>query len=283
MRRGDYPGAWRISERVLAARHPDSRDDPRLPYHQRWVWDGRPFKNRHVLVRCYHGLGDTLQFARYLPLLGAQAASLTVEVQSELLPLLQKLPRVDSLIPFDHEAPLPPAECDLEIMELCFALKTPPEALSTPYLDAVPTALPSGTSGLCWQAGGWNAGRAIDQELFRPLTSRPAVTLVPAPTPLPVLNPGGCPQDLGLTASLVAGVDLIITVDTMIAHLAGALNRPVWLLLMHDPDWRWSVERDGSPWYPSVRLYRQPSPGDWTSVLRRVHEDLSRLPAGGAQ
>src|SRR5690242_16871168 len=95
MRRGDFAAAWRINDAVLAARDPRGRDDPRLPYHLRWVWDGRSVWDRHVLVRCYHGLGDTLQFARYLPALRARARSVTLECQPPLLPLLASLPAVD--------------------------------------------------------------------------------------------------------------------------------------------------------------------------------------------
>ena len=275
MRRGDYEEAWRIDERVLAARDPGSRDDPCLPYHLRWVWDGKPFANRHVLVRCYHGLGDTLQYARYLPLLGSLAASLRVEVQPELVPLLGSVPGIDQLIPFVLDAPTPPSECDIEIMELAFALRKTPDAFTTPYLHTAPASLPPGTLALCWQAGNWDPERAIPQELFRCFTSHPCIALVPGPTELKVLNPGGCSSDIQATASLVAGVELVITADTMIAHLAGAMHRRVWILLKHDADWRWMVDRTDSPWYPSARLYRQPTPGDWMSVMTRVRQDLS--------
>ena len=89
MRRGDFAAAWRVNDAVLAARDPATRDDPALPYHQRWVWDGTPPDGADVLVRCYHGLGDTLMFSRYLPVLKRRAARLRVEVQPELLRFLQ--------------------------------------------------------------------------------------------------------------------------------------------------------------------------------------------------
>ncbi len=99
MRNQDFAGAWAISDAVLAMRDPAGRDDPSLPYHLRWVWDGTPPHGRDVLVRCYHGLGDTLQFARFLPALRARAARVTVEAQRELCPLLAQLPGVDRLAP----------------------------------------------------------------------------------------------------------------------------------------------------------------------------------------
>src|ERR1700712_2787041 len=118
MRRGDFATAWAINDGVLAARDPATRDDPRLPYPLRWVWDGRSLENRHMLVRCYHGLGDTLQFARTLPVLRRHVASLAVEAQPELLGLLATIPGPDRLIPFILDAPAPPSECDIEIMEI---------------------------------------------------------------------------------------------------------------------------------------------------------------------
>ena len=111
---------------------------------------------------------------------------------------------------------------------------------------------------------------------------RPAVTLQPTSCGLPVLNPGGAPGILA-TAALIAGLDLVITVDTMVAHLAGALDRPTWLLLKHGADWRWMDDRLDCPWYPSMRLYRQAVAGDWSEVITRVAADLAALPANGSR
>jgi hypothetical protein len=276
MRAGDFPAAWALSEASLSERDPARRDDPSLPYHLRWVWDGRPFDGRHALVRCYHGLGDTLQFARFLPLLARRTASLTLEAQPSLLPLLSALPGITRLVPFDPAHPLPPAEVDLEITELDFALHAAPTAAPAPYLHATRAILPEGSVALCYGSGDWDPARNIPAELLAPLCAQaPCITLVAEPTHLDVLNPQGCPFDMGATAALVAGADLVITVDTMIAHLAGALGRPTWLLLKHDPDWRWNPALRTTPWYPSMRLYPQPSPGDWTSVAAEVARDLA--------
>jgi hypothetical protein len=271
MRRGDDAAAWRIADQVLAARDPATRDDPSQPYHRRWVWDGRPLRGRHVLVRCYHGLGDTLQFVRFLPALRSRVASLTLEVQPALLPLLHG---PDRRTPFVLDAPSPPAECDIEIMELSHALRLPPAALPPPYLHAAPAVIEAGAIGLCWQSGGWNAARSIPPALLTPLLAgRPAYSLQPAPCTLSVRNPGGCPPQIEATAALIAALGLVITVDTMVAHLAGALGRPVWLLLPHQADWRWGAGVH-TPWYPGMRLYRQPAPGDWNSVIARITADL---------
>jgi hypothetical protein len=275
MRRGDYERAWSVCAEALAARDPRTRDDPDKPYHLRWVWDGTPVDGRHVLVRCYHGLGDTVQFARYLPLLAQRAASVTLEGPERLASLLQQLPGVDRFIPFDPARPAAPSECDLEIMDLAFALRTAPTKLPPPYLHAAPAPLPEGTIALCYEAGEWDPARSVPPALLTELCrERPCLSLVPGATDLPVLNPEGCPFDMALTASWIAGAELIITVDTMIAHLAGAMNKPTWLLLKHDPDWRWPPDSERSDWYPSMRLYAQESPGAWSGVIDRVLADL---------
>lgn len=277
MRGGDYQAAWAISAADLAMRDPATRDDPTQPYYRRWVWDGRAFDGEDVLVRCYHGLGDTIQFARFLPLLARRARSVTLEVQPRLLDLLAGLPGVAALIPFDVDRPAPPSRCDMEITELPFALRAAPDAVGVPYLRVTPAVLPAGTIGLCHSSGDWDLDRRVPPQLLAPLLAgRPTISLVAEPSPLPVLNPEGCPFDMAATAALVAGCSLVLTTDTMIAHLAGALGRPTWLMLKHDPDWRWPLDGD-TPWYPQMRLYRQPAPGDWQPVLDRVAADLGAL------
>jgi hypothetical protein len=272
---GDFATAWDISDVVLASRDAATRDDPASPYHLRWVWDGRPFADRHVLVRCYHGLGDTLQFARYLPALRRSVASLTVEVQPELLPLLRSLPGPDRWVAFDPAAPLPPMQCDLEIMELAHALRLPPAAIAPPYLCVAPAPCPPHTVGLCWQAGGWDTDRSLPFETLAALGAPPIVSLQRGASPNGVLNPEGCSDDIVGTAALIAGTDLVITVDTMVAHLAGALGHPTWLLLKQDADWRWMTDRVDSPWYPSMRIYWQRTKGDWVGVVAEIAADLS--------
>jgi hypothetical protein len=300
MRRGDFAAAWAISDAVLAARDPATRDDPRLPYHKRWVWDGRPYAGRHVLVRCYHGLGDAIQFARFLPLLRPHVRSLALEVPPHLLGLLAGLSGPDRLIPFRPEAPAAPAECDIELMELPHALRVSLEAARgrVPYLappaervTAARTRIGAGFSvGLCWQAGDWDPERSVPHALQAPLVARPGLRLVslqrgPAAAEASAVhapsfaNPHDRSLDLLDTAALIAALDLVITVDTMVAHLAGALGRPAWLLLKADADWRWMERRADSPWYPSIRLYRQTVPGNWHGPLEAMAADLARMSA----
>ncbi|MDQ2804081.1 MAG: hypothetical protein M3Y41_15915, partial [Pseudomonadota bacterium] len=167
-RDGDFAAAWAVNDAVLAA-STGLADDPSLPYHRRHVWDGRRYRGRHVLVRCYHGLGDTLQFVRYLPALRCQAASVALEAQPELLALLACLPGVDRLIPFRTEAPTPPSECDIEAMELAHALRLPPGAAPPPYLTVDPLSRRErvGVSvGLCAEAGNWDRDRSVPLPLL---------------------------------------------------------------------------------------------------------------------
>ena len=134
-----------------------------------------------------------------------------------------------------------------------------------------------GAVGLCWEAGGWDPARSVPPALIETLTGalteRPCYALQPRPTPLPVLNPNGCPAAVEAAAAIVAGLELVVTVDTMVAHLAGALGTPTWLLLKHGADWRWG-EGGCTPWYPSMRLARQPLPGDWRTAVDRVVRDV---------
>jgi hypothetical protein len=302
MRRGDLSSAWALGDVVLAGRDPAERDDPRLPYHLRWVWDGRRFDGRHVLVRCYHGLGDTLMFARYLAPLRRRAASVTLEAQPELVPLLATLPGPDRILPFRVDAPAPPAECDIEAMELAHALRAGTGAEAVPYLAAPPDLVAQARGivrsgresrrfavGLCWQAGGWDPDRSVPLgDLLPALAGCHLVSLQRGPAAAEAvqpefLNPRDRSTDMLRTAALVAAVDLIVTVDTMVAHLAGALGRPAWLLLKRDADWRWMQGRSDSPWYPTLRLYRQARAGAWRAPLAALAADLARirLPAAG--
>lgn len=280
MRARRFDAAWTLSADALAARDPATRDDPALPYHQRWVWDGRPVDGRDVLVRCYHGLGDTIQFARFLPLLATRARHVTVEMQPELLPLFDHWADRMAFHPFDPAYPLPPAECDLEIMDLAFALRAAPDEYAVPYLQGRWHGGSSGTIGLCHAAGGWDAARNLPAELLLPLCqSNDCMLLMPQPhgatAALPVRNPEGCPTAITDTAALIATLDLVITVDTMVAHLAGAMGAPVWVLLKHEPDWRWNPADAVSFWYPRTRQFVQAEAGDWAGVVRQVEAALA--------
>ena len=294
MRRGDFPAAW-AHQRRRGARGGGLPDDPRLPRHLRFVWDGRPFDRENVLVRCYHGLGDTLQFARYLPVLRHRTASAVLEVQPELFPLLRSIRGVDRVIPFQVDAPAPPSACDLEIMELPHALRLGPE--TPPCLSVAPEHIRRARErlggdpaiGICCQAGDWDPERSIPLAALAPALRVPELRFIRLQrsarpglsTALCWANPDDALDDMLDTATLVAAADLIVTVDTMIAHLAGAMGRPVWLLLKAEADWRWMNGRRDSPWYPTIPCSANPIPATGACRWQIWRYSLQPLRASG--
>ena len=282
MRRGDWPAAFAVNDAVLAARDPATRDDPGQPYHLRWAWAGAPPEGRRVVVRCWHGLGDTLQFARYLPVLASRAAQVTLEAPPGLIPLLARLtagcPNL-ALHPFAPDDPLPPGEVDAEIMELAHLLRLGPDQVSPPDLSPPgrpwPPVRAPGTVGLCWRAGDWNPARSIPLAALAPvLGDRRTISLQRGPAAAEAgaafLNPSDHSTDILRTAALIGAAEIVVSVDSMVAHLAGVLHRPAIVLLQHKADWRWMAAGDRTPWHPGLTLLRQDDPGDWSGPLERL-------------
>lgn len=293
MRRGEWEAAWRISDQVLAQRRglePRDRDTGQwLPRHLQWVWNGAPFAGERVLVRCYHGLGDTIQFARFLPLLKPAATHVTVLGQAQLLPLLRTVAGVDAVLQLDEGAYGAQGEVEIEVMELPHVLRTTLATLPTdvPYIHVKLGPEPDERRtrprvGLVWQSGSWDAERSVAPGLMEQLTALPGIDfwiLQRGPglaswrsvgAAIPVIH-----DILGEAAEL-SSLDLLICVDTLSAHLAGALGVPTWLLLPMQADWRWMENREDTPWYPTMRLFRQNRQGDWQSVIARVAQELGR-------
>jgi hypothetical protein len=284
MRGGDFEAAWRVSDAVLRSRAGASC--AHWPRHEQWVWNGEPLDGKRVLVRCYHGLGDTLQFIRYAARLQAVAREVIVWAQPELIPLLSTARGIDRLLPLHDGAPDAEFDADVEVMELAHIFRDTPATLpaEVPYLHADPAPLPRDgrlAVGLVWKAGGWDERRSIPPELLAPLAEIPSVKLhVLQRGPGLAERPAGLGIDSGSddvleTARVMKALDLVVTVDSMPAHLAGALGVPTWTLLHADPDWRWMEGRDDSPWYPTMRLIRQERAGGWAGVVARVAADLA--------
>lgn len=279
---GDFEAAWRESDKALATASDESRDDPTMPYHLRSVWDGSSFKDKRVLVRCYHGLGDTLQFCRFLLPLSRVARRVTVEIQPELIELLASLEGPDEMLPFCLARPSPRSECDVEIMELSHALRLAPATAG--YLPSFGRSERSGLRvGLCWQSNpGWMPDRSIPPHFLLPLLECRDIEFVSLQLGGPSL-PGladDCPASIMDTAKLISGLDLVVSVDTMVAHLAGALGIPLWLLLKAEPDWRWLAGGMGTVWYDRVRKFRQPRTGDWETPLGALVSTLKQRDYG---
>jgi hypothetical protein len=284
MRAGDFARAWEISDAVLRSR----RGAPgwNLPRHEQAIWDGTPVDGRVVLVRCYHGLGDTIQFARYLPRLRQRAAHVILWAQPSLIPLLQTVDPDVEITPLHDGDSGVAYEVDLEIMELGHVFRSTVATLprEVPYIHVEPARLSHGPArrvGLVWRAGEWAEHRSISFDRLARLVALPVDWYVLQGHPGLGERPAGFgtvagERDLVELARVMRALDLVITVDSMAAHLAGALGVPVWTLLHAACDWRWMVERADSPWYPTMRLFRQEREGAWEPVVARVIEELRR-------
>jgi len=293
MRCGEWERAWSIGDAGLPARA--AADDGHLPRHLQHVWTGAPLTGKRVLVRCYHGLGDTLQFIRYMPMLRAIASEVIVWAQPKLLPLLAEVDGIDTLLPLHDGVPGVDFDVDVEVMELAHVFRSTPATVprGIPYLRADPVALPADARrpaiGLVWQGGDWEPARSMPFDAVAPLVDA-------APGTVFIVQPGARVAgwdgrrgrylgefDLAAYAGVLQALDLLVTIDSMPAHLGGALGVPTWTLLHHDPDWRWMDGRDDSPWYPGMRLFRQPAPGDWDGVVADVAAALRRFALPGAR
>jgi hypothetical protein len=283
MRRGDFVSAWAISDQILQARARSGAVCTHLPRHEQFVWNGAQLAGQRVFVRCYHGLGDTLQFVRLLASPRLNATEITLWVQPALFKLLQTVRGIDQLLPLHDGDPDVDYDVDIEIMELPHALRLEVAELPGPipyiYVPA-PGARPSRNRriGVCWSAGEWDPKRSLLPEAVRPWASLTDIRWFSLQYPaascaLPAASIAS--REIAEMAARMQLLDLVVTVDTMVAHLAGAMGLPVWLLLPHEADWRWMAERADSPWYPTMRLFRQPSAGDWDSVIEQVRSELA--------
>jgi hypothetical protein len=285
MRRGDYAAAWEISDAALRARA--GAPCWHWPRHEQHVWDGTPLAGRRVLVRCYHGLGDTIQFVRLAAQLRALAAEVIVWAQAPLLRLLESADGIDRLLPLHDGTPDVSYDADVEIMELAHVLRTTLDTLpAAPYLRVPPAPRADDGRmhvGLVWAAGDWDPSRSVPPALLAPLARVPGVALHvlqrgPARDAwAPGVGVDAGSDDAYEAARVMRSLDLVISVDSMPAHLAGALGVPVWTLLRARADWRWMDGGDRSPWYPSMRLFRQDRAGEWAPVVARVVRELERV------
>lgn len=297
---GELPAAWRDYEAGGEAGTRDIRRGFGKP-----VWRGdTPLAGQRILVHAEQGLGDTLQFCRYVRLVkAAGAAELILEVQRPLERLLRGLEGVDRLCVRGEALPPFDLSCPLLSLPGCFgsSLADLPPPARLPMVPAETAARARPRIALVWSG---NPGHVNDRERSVPLRAFAGlfaadlavdwVSLQKAPRPddaefmktLPQLEdvaPGL--QDFADTAACLQQVDLLLSVDTAVAHLAASLGRPTWLLLPQVPDWRWLLARDDSPWYPSMRLFRRTVGTDWTGFVDTAIMDAlrERLTRGGAR
>jgi len=295
---GDWEAAWRQTDRVEGPRRAAQRAPGFVRDPAQLVWDGSSFAGRSVLVRCEHGLGDTLQFSRFLPALSRQARELQVMAQPHLVELLRGLPGAGEVKDgWCGPEAWPSCEVEVEVMELAYALRATPATVPPPlpFARNARRTVDLGDDGrlrvgLLWAASDWDTSRTIPLQDFKPLLDLPGLRFFS-------LQQGPAAQDpllatlaieplsdrthkIAAAAGAMLQMDAVVCVDGMPAHLAGSLGVPTVLLLKHDADWRWA--RGGrTPWYPSMRLLRQQSPGSWNGVVdaaRRVLQAWATTP-----
>jgi tetratricopeptide (TPR) repeat protein len=292
---GDFKRGWDEHE----WRWRDPKTPPR-PFVQA-LWQGEALSGRTILLHAEQGLGDTLQFVRYVPQVKARGGIVLVEVQPALVRLLSRCPEIDRVIA--QGEPLPPFDVHAPLFSLPRILETTsleriPAAV--PYLEADPglvefwrqrlESLPGMRVGIAWQGSPTYRGdrwRSVPLRHFAALAEVRGVSLIslqkgPGSEQLAQM-PGLAVElaDLDVTsgafmdtAAVMKNLDLVITSDTAIPHLAGSLAAPTWMAVPYAPDWRWLLEREDSPWYPTMRLFRQRRPQDWDDVFTRIKAAL---------
>lgn len=291
---GDFNRGWPEYEWRLKFK------DMVMPVTGKPHWNGQSLTGKTILLLGEQGLGDTLQFVRYAPQVKAHGANVVLGCPPTLQRLLSGCEGIDSVIPYGET--IPPHDFLIPLLSLPRVLKTTLKTIpaSVPYLR-----VPSGAGvtvagmitrqagilniGIAWAGGNLhpnNKRRSCTLEQFRCLLDIPGVRFFSLQKGEPakelsgfsdrkIVDLGPFLGDFSDTAAAMTALDLIISVDTAAAHLAGGLARPVWLLLPFAPDWRWMLGLDDSPWYPTMRLFRQPVPGDWNNVTERLAAELA--------
>ncbi len=294
---GDYPRGlaeyeWRLKVRSIA--EPRNFPEPR--------WDGGDPAGKRILIHSEQGLGDTIHISRYIPMLAQRGALVILECPILLMGLFRNLPGLAQILA--PGKPLPPFDLYCPIMSLPLMFTT---TLATipwpgPYLHADPKLAEQWSQrmppdpnrpriGLVWAGRPDNKidhKRSMRLDQFAPLSAiknarffslqkgpAAAQTRRP-PAGMELIDHTNDLRDFADTAAMIANLDLILTVDTSVAHLAGALGRRTWILLPRSPDWRWMLDREDSPWYPTLRLFRQKNRGDWGELMERVRTELAR-------
>jgi len=292
---GNFAAGWDDYEwRWAPAEAQSARPSYALPH-----WNGEPLAGKAIYLYVEQGYGDAIMFARYAPLVAARGATVLFCVRPALKELLADMPGVQVGVAGDT-GPRCNYMCALLSLPRIFKTDLASIPADVPYIHAAPervaqwqTRIPRDgrlNVGLVWAGGRDFAGdrhRTIGLEAMMPLLGDPRIRYVSLhaelreeDAPLVAAHPeilhfGSELKNFADTAAAVAQLDLVISVDTAVAHLAGAMAKPVWLLLPFNPDFRWLLGRDDSPWYPTARLFRQPRAGDWASVIARVREALA--------
>jgi tetratricopeptide (TPR) repeat protein len=299
---GDYATGWKkYVWRLHTVNFSKGKKRPGQPL---WLghWD---ISDKTILLHGEQGLGDTIQFARFVTPVAQLGGKVILAVQRPLTALMAGL--AGASVVRGQGEPVPPfdAFCPLPSLPLAFKTTLATIPAGVPYLSApadrlakwrpIIDAFPRPRVGLLWtRSGSPHDRRSMPLRLVLPLLDLPNIQFVALQKELPdseaaLIQSTGLPSflgerlsDLADTAAIIAMLDLVITIDTSIAHVAGALGKPMWVLLPFSADWRWLRDRSDSPWYPTARLFRQAAPGDWHSVVTQVANALRELRAAAA-
>jgi tetratricopeptide (TPR) repeat protein len=258
------------------------------------AWDGEPLAGKSLLLEAEQGLGDMIQFVRLAPLVAAQGANVLLECQPELVRLLESATGIQRIVPKPcHGEVRPDLRMPLLSLPGLLGIRLENLPAKVPYLAAPADLAAAWKDRLAGQAGlrvgiAWagnpqhidDANRSCPPELLAPLLAVPGAAFYSLQKGGKAVATGiqdhsGEWRDFADTAAFMQALDLVITVDTAIAHLAGALGMPVWTLLPYAPDWRWLLERSDSPWYPTMRLFRQAKPRAWRSLVGEAADALA--------
>jgi Flp pilus assembly protein TadD len=298
--RGDYQRGWREYERRWGL------PEVTKPQYPQPEWTGEDLDGKTILLQQEQGLGDTIQCLRYVPLVVERGGKVVLRVARTLVRLAASLPSKVAITTMTARVPAFDVWCPLMSLPRIFGTRADTIPLEVPYLTVrAPLAerwrkrlatLPKLKVGLVWAGNPLQINdfrRSIRFDTLKRLLEVPHVSFVslqvgPRAADLAELLHAAIVDlstelsDFAETAGAVLNLDLVIAVDTAVAHLAGALGKPVWLMLPFSPDWRWLLDRPDSPWYPTMRLYRQRTPGDWDDVVARIAADLAAHAAAHA-
>lgn len=254
---------------------------------------------KRVHLTAEQGLGDALQFVRYAELVRRTAPFVSVSVRTDLVTLLRTATGVDQVIADTEPPPEHDVSVSLMTLPLVFATELATIPAEVPYLavpqDRIPAwrsrlgTFPGPRIGLCWWGSQHIPERSVSLQKLAPLFDLDGIQFHALQRDIPdddrafmagcgrIVDHSAALVNFAETAALISCLDLIITVDTSVAHLAGALGRPVWIMLQRNADWRWLAERTDSPWYPTARLLRQQRQGDWDRVISQAIASLARV------
>jgi tetratricopeptide (TPR) repeat protein len=300
---GDFEAGWAGRE----ARWRGEMRPASYPKFSQPMWLGdTDLEGKTVLVQEDEGLGDTIQFARYIPMLAARGARVVLVVRNTIYPLLSGMPGVWRCIPRVSTDPLPDFDLHCPICDLPRAFGTRLDTIpsTVPYLPAPSENLVHAWRDRLKRMGGreklriglvWSGNPLHDNDHNRSIPLQSLLRIVDADASFislqkdlragdeallgqtDIVDPTSHLTDFAETAALVSCLDLVVTVDTSVAHLAGALGRPAWVLIPYVPDYRWLLDRENSPWYPTMRLFRQSELRNWDQVLDRVRNELANF------